>query len=107
MKANAAILKLRQEKARGGIGQRGTERYQMENNGNFVEVRTRNDGEDDLETEASMGMGHMGASWLERPEREREERTDLLLSLLPIVPGDTVADIGAGSGYFTRNDGKE
>ncbi len=47
-------------------------------------------------------MGHMGASWLERPEREREERTDLLLSLLPIERGDTVADIGAGSGYFTR-----
>lgn len=55
-----------------------------------------------FDREIAQVMGHMGASWLERPEREREERTDLLLSLLPIVPGDTVADIGAGSGYFTR-----
>ncbi|MCB1121414.1 MAG: methyltransferase domain-containing protein, partial [Verrucomicrobiae bacterium] len=45
-------------------------------------------------------MGHQGASWLERPEREEEERTDLLVKLLPIKEGDVIADIGAGSGYF-------
>ena len=39
--------------------------------------------------------------WLERSTREREERTDLLLSNLPIEPGDSVADIGAGTGYFS------
>lgn len=53
-----------------------------------------------LGREISHVMGHRGAGWLERPEREREERTDLLLDLLPIAPGDTVADIGAGTGYF-------
>lgn len=47
-------------------------------------------------------MGHEAADWLERPEREREERTDLLLPALKLKPGDAVADIGCGSGYYTR-----
>ena len=46
-------------------------------------------------------MGHLGASWLERPEREREERTDLLLNALDLKPTDVVADIGAGTGFFS------
>lgn len=46
-------------------------------------------------------MSHTGASWLERSEREKEERTDLLLQALKLRPTDVVADIGAGSGYFT------
>lgn len=47
-------------------------------------------------------MGFQGASWLERDEREREERTDLLVASLPLRPGMVVADIGAGTGYLTR-----
>lgn len=46
-------------------------------------------------------MGHLGASWLDRPEREQEERTDLLLKALDLKPTDVVADIGAGTGFFT------
>jgi ubiquinone/menaquinone biosynthesis C-methylase UbiE len=46
-------------------------------------------------------MGHQAWEWLERPEREQEERTDLLLEALKLRPGETVADIGAGSGYFS------
>ena len=51
--------------------------------------------------EISQVMGHLGAGWLERAEREEEERTDLLLEALRLRPGDAVADFGAGSGYFT------
>jgi precorrin-6B methylase 2 len=51
--------------------------------------------------EISQVMGHLGAGWLERAEREEEERTDLLLETLRLRSGDVVADFGAGSGYFT------
>ncbi|GAB3262302.1 class I SAM-dependent methyltransferase [Larkinella harenae] len=51
--------------------------------------------------EISQVMGHLGAAWLDRPEREQEERTDLLLEALSLKPTDVVADVGAGTGYFT------
>ncbi len=46
-------------------------------------------------------MGHEGAAWLERDERAVEERPDLLLRALALKPGMTVADIGAGTGYYS------
>ena len=51
--------------------------------------------------EISHVMGHLGAGWLERPQRVQEERTDLLLAALELQPGDTVVDLGAGTGYFS------
>lgn len=51
--------------------------------------------------EISQVMGHLGAGWLERSSREREERTDLLLKNLKLGRTDVVADIGAGTGYFS------
>jgi ubiquinone/menaquinone biosynthesis C-methylase UbiE len=38
---------------------------------------------------------------LERPEREQEEEPAKLIKMLDFKPGMAVADIGAGSGYFT------
>jgi precorrin-6B methylase 2 len=52
--------------------------------------------------EISAVMGWQGAAWLEREERDREERTDLLLAALALQPGMVVADIGAGTGYLSR-----
>jgi ubiquinone/menaquinone biosynthesis C-methylase UbiE len=52
--------------------------------------------------EISGVMGWQGADWLEREEREREERTDLVLAGLKLKPAMVVADIGAGTGYFAR-----
>jgi precorrin-6B methylase 2 len=46
-------------------------------------------------------MGWEGAQWLERDSRAREERPELLLRELALAPGMTVADIGAGTGYYT------
>ena len=53
-----------------------------------------------LGREISAVMGWQGAAWLERPAREQEERTDLLVDALGLAPGDVVADIGAGTGYL-------
>jgi len=47
-------------------------------------------------------MGWQGAAWLEREEREQEERGDLLLQVLALKPGMVVADVGAGTGYYAR-----
>jgi predicted methyltransferase len=46
-------------------------------------------------------MGWQGADWLERSERDREEEPDKALDALGTLTGMTVADVGAGSGYFT------
>ena len=40
-------------------------------------------------------------AWLTRPERDGDERPDSLLDALQIPRGATVADLGAGAGYFT------
>jgi ubiquinone/menaquinone biosynthesis C-methylase UbiE len=46
-------------------------------------------------------MGHEGADWLDRPERVAEEQPDRALDAIGIPAGATVADVGAGTGYFT------
>lgn len=52
-----------------------------------------------LGREIAYVMGFQGIGWLERPEREKEENTSKLIANMNILPTDTIADIGAGSGY--------
>lgn len=54
-----------------------------------------------LGREIAIPMGHRGADWLERSNREEEEEPAILLRELELKPTDVVADIGAGTGYFT------
>lgn len=51
--------------------------------------------------EISFVMDAAGADWLERNNRNEEENTRLAISKLPITSKSVVADIGAGSGYYT------
>ena len=51
--------------------------------------------------EISFVMDAAGADWLERNNRNDEENTSLAISKLPINSKSVVADIGAGSGYYT------
>ena len=51
--------------------------------------------------EISQVMGHRGATWLERPSRAEKEKPALLVDSMNLAPTDVVADIGAGTGYFT------
>src|ERR1041385_4878669 len=55
-----------------------------------------------MDREIAYVMGHQAADWLERNEREQEERPERLLRALKIKAGSVVADIGAGTGYYTR-----
>lgn len=54
-----------------------------------------------LGREIAQVMGHEGAGWLERASRSRQEQPEKAIAALPLRPTDTVADIGAGTGYFS------
>ncbi len=54
-----------------------------------------------LGREIAKTMGHQGAGWLERPSRSFEEQPMQLIAALGLQPNDVVADVGAGTGYFS------
>lgn len=46
-------------------------------------------------------MSHLGADWLVRETRAREENPGLLLDALGLQPGMVVADMGCGNGFYS------
>ena len=46
-------------------------------------------------------MGSDGAAWLERKDRAKEENSNLAIDKMNLLPTSSVADIGAGTGYYT------
>lgn len=51
--------------------------------------------------EIAQVMGHPGIGWLERTEREKEEAPSKAIVALKLAPDAVIADLGAGSGYYT------
>ena len=51
--------------------------------------------------EISIVMGHRMIEYFERRDRARDERPDLVIDGMELEKDAVVADIGAGSGYFT------
>ena len=65
------------------------------------ERRTTGIGKFYMDREISFVMGHRAAGWLNRPERVREEMPDDVVANMGLESDHVVADIGAGSGYFS------
>jgi ubiquinone/menaquinone biosynthesis C-methylase UbiE len=51
--------------------------------------------------EIAQVMGPGGIPWLDRPEREDQEKPSIVLNALRLRDGEVVADLGAGSGFFS------
>ena len=51
--------------------------------------------------EIAQVMGSDGAAWLDRKDREKEENSNLAIDKMNLLPTSVVADIGAGTGYYT------
>lgn len=54
-----------------------------------------------LGREIAKVMGHQAMLWLERPSRATEEQPLEAINSLNLKPTDIVADLGAGTGYFS------
>jgi len=69
------------------------------------ETRTKHDpdgiGKFYMGREIAFVMGHEGAAWLERPDREETELPQGVVQNMKLRPTDVVADVGAGTGYFS------
>ncbi|TFF39797.1 class I SAM-dependent methyltransferase [Mucilaginibacter psychrotolerans] len=67
----------------------------------FKKASTGGTGKFYLGRQTAQVMSFDGAAWLERSTRQKEENADLAISKLPITANSVIADIGAGTGYYT------
>jgi ubiquinone/menaquinone biosynthesis C-methylase UbiE len=51
--------------------------------------------------EIAVTMHYLGAPWLTRESRQREEDCRMLLEALAVKPGQIVCDMGCGNGFYT------
>ncbi|MCI0333273.1 MAG: class I SAM-dependent methyltransferase [Planctomycetes bacterium] len=51
--------------------------------------------------EIAQTMHYLGAGWLTRESRDREEDCTTMLKALDVMPGDVVCDMGCGNGFYT------
>ncbi len=51
--------------------------------------------------EIAQTCSYLGADWLDRSDRAEREQPDQVVAALKLAPGARVADVGAGTGYFT------
>ena len=47
-------------------------------------------------------MSYRGADWLERENRDKEQRPEYVLDKMGLRDGQMVVDLGCGTGYFAR-----
>jgi cyclopropane fatty-acyl-phospholipid synthase-like methyltransferase len=57
--------------------------------------------------EIAQTMHYLGAGWLTRESRNREEEPAKLMKALKLKPGMTVCDLGCGNGFYTLKLAKE
>jgi len=50
--------------------------------------------------EIAQTMHYLGAPWLIRESRQREEDTEQLLKVLNVQPGQVICDMGCGNGFY-------
>jgi ubiquinone/menaquinone biosynthesis C-methylase UbiE len=51
--------------------------------------------------EIAVTMHYLGAPWLVRESRQREEDCAMLLEALHVKPGQSICDLGCGNGFYT------
>jgi ubiquinone/menaquinone biosynthesis C-methylase UbiE len=54
-----------------------------------------------MQREIAHVMGAEGSDWLERNERQQEENSNLAIEKIKLPPNCVIADIGAGTGYYS------
>ena len=79
------------------------EKINTSNDSNYVNKKASSGGTGKfyLGREIAQVMGAAGSSWLDRQSRPDEENTKLALDKIDVGDSGVIADLGAGTGYYT------